>query len=104
MLHGDNSNRILYLCSLTILKEELRSRRKEEALAVFGPEMVDDWDLYKDVLTIETYQHMEKLCRGNEKNQKELAELLAHHRIIVADECHYCSEFSSFNINTHYSL
>ena len=104
MLHGDNSNRILYLCSLTILKEELRSRRKEEALAVFGPEMVDDWDLYKDVLTIETYQHMEKLCRGNEKNQKELAELLAHHRIIVTDECHYWSEFSSFNINTHYSL
>lgn len=104
MLHGDNSNRILYLCSLTILKEELRSRRKEEALAVFGSEMVDDWDLYKDALTIETYQHMEKLCRGDEKDQKELAELLSHHRIIVADECHYWSEFSSFNINTHYSL
>ena len=104
MLHGDNSNRILYLCSLTILKEELRSRRKEEALAAFGSEMVNEWDLYKDVLTIETYQHMEKLCRGDEKDQKELAELLAHHRIIVTDECHYWSEFSSFNINTHYSL
>lgn len=47
---------------------------------------------------------MEKLCRGDEKDQKELAELLAHHRIIVTDECHYWSEFSSFNINTHYSL
>lgn len=104
MLHGDNSNRILYLCSLTILKEELRSRHKEEALAAFGSEMVNEWDLYKDVLTIETYQHMEKLCRGDEKDQKELAELLAHHRIIVTDECHYWSEFSSFNINTHYSL
>ena len=33
-----------------------------------------------------------------------MAELLAHHRIIVTDECHYWSEFSSFNINTHYSL
>ena len=26
------------------------------------------------------------------------------HRIIIADECHYWSEFSAFNINTHYSL
>lgn len=86
MLHGDNSNHILYLCSLTILKEELRSRRKEEALAAFGSEMVNEWDLYKDVLAIETYQHMEKLCRGDDLVEME--------KIFGDAAGYYCSPYN----------
>ena len=36
MLHGDNSNRILYLCSLTILKEELRGCPDDRNLPAYG--------------------------------------------------------------------
>lgn len=94
-------HRILCLCPLTVLHKDLEKRRREAFIQEFGEAVADDWDVYKDVLTVETYQYIEKLCK---KNPEHLQKFLARHQIIVADECHYWSEFSSFNPNTHYSL
>ena len=71
---------------------------------VFGDDSEEGWDLYKEVLTVITYQKLEQLCKGDVSDQRILQELLDRHRIIIADECHYWSEFSAFNINTHYSF
>ena len=101
MLELDHKNRILCLCPLTVLHTDLEKRRRETYLAEFGEEMSDGWDLYAEVLTVETYQYIEKLSK---QNPEYLQKLLARNRIIVADECHYWSEYSSFNPNTHYSL
>ena len=101
LFKGDGSKRILYLCSLSVLCHELKRKRREEFLSVFGEELADEWDVYEEVLRIETYQHLEKLYRTA---PEKLHDLLSGYGIIVADECHYWSEFSSFNTNTHYSL
>lgn len=103
-LDGNYDNRILMLCPLTLLHEDLEKRRRAEYLMVFGDDLEERWDLYKEVLTVMTYQKLEQLCKGDVSNQRILQELLNRHRIIIADECHYWSEFSAFNINTHYSL
>lgn len=101
MLKLDHKNRILCLCPLTVLHTDLENRRREAFLAEFGEEVSDGWDLYEGVLTVETYQYIEKIYK---QNPEYLQKLLARNRIIVADECHYWSEYSSFNPNTHYSL
>lgn len=101
MLKLDHKNRILCLCPLTVLHTDLEKRRREAFLAEFGEEVSDGWDLYEGVLTVETYQYIEKI---HKRNPEYLKKLLAGNRIIVADECHYWSEYSSFNPNTHYSL
>ena len=103
-LEGNYDNRILMLCPLTLLHEDLEKRRRAEYLMVFGDDLEERWDLYKEVLTVMTYQKLEQLCKGDVSNQRILQELLDRHRTIIADECHYWSEFSAFNINTHYSL
>lgn len=103
-LEGNYDNRILMLCPLTLLHEDLEKRRRAEYLMVFGDDLEERWDLYKEVLTVMTYQKLEQLCKGDVSNQRILQELLNRHRMIIADECHYWSEFSAFNINTHYSL
>ena len=103
-LKGNYDNRILMICPLTLLHEDLEKRRRAEYLMVFGDDSEEGWDLYKEVLTVITYQKLEQLCKGDVSNQRILQELLDRHRIIIADECHYWSEFSAFNINTHYSL
>ena len=103
-LKGNYDNRILMLCPLTLLHEDLEKRRRAEYLMVFGDDSEEGWDLYKEVLTVITYQKLEQLCKGDASDQRILQELLDRHRIIIADECHYWSEFSAFNINTHYSL
>ncbi len=103
-LDGNYDNRILMLCPLTLLHEDLEKRRRAEYLMVFGDDLEERWDLYKEVLTVMTYQKLEQLCKGDVSNQRILQELLDRHRTIIADECHYWSEFSAFNINTHYSL
>lgn len=92
------------ICPLTLLHEDLEKRRRAEYLMVFGDDSEEGWDLYKEVLTVITYQKLEQLCKGDASDQRILQELLDRHRIIIADECHYWSEFSAFNINTHYSL
>ena len=103
-LKGNYDNRILMICPLTLLHEDLEKRRRAEYLMVFGDDLEEGWDLYKEVLTVITYQKLEQLCTGDASDQRTLQELLDRHRIIIADECHYWSEFSAFNINTHYSL
>lgn len=103
-LKGNYDNRILMICPLTLLHEDLEKRRRAEYLMVFGDDSEEGWDLYKEVLTAITYQKLEQLCKGDASDQRILQELLDRHRIIIADECHYWSEFSAFNINTHYSL
>lgn len=103
-LKGNYDNRILMICPLTLLHEDLEKRRRAEYLMVFGDDSEEGWDLYKEVLTVITYQKLEQLCKGDASDQRILQELLDRHRIIIADECHYWSEFSAFNINTHYSL
>lgn len=103
-LKGNYDYRILMICPLTLLHEDLEKRRRAEYLMVFGDDSEEGWDLYKEVLTVITYQKLEQLCKGDVSDQRILQELLDRHRIIIADECHYWSEFSAFNINTHYSL
>lgn len=103
-LKGNYDNRILMICPLTLLHEDLEKRRRAEYLMVFGDDSEEGWDLYKEVLTVITYQKLEQLCKGDVSDQRILQELLDRHRIIIADECHYWSEFSAFNINTHYSF
>lgn len=100
-LEGNCDNRILMLCPLTLLHEDLENRRREEYLTVFGDASEEGWDLYKEVLTVITYQKLEQLCKGDASDHRSLQKLLDRHRIIIADECHYWSEFSAFNINTH---
>lgn len=92
------------LCPLTLLHEDLENRRREEYLTVFGDASEEEWDLYEEVLTVITYQKLEQLCKGDASDHRSLQKLLDRHRIIIADECHYWSEFSAFNINTHYSF
>lgn len=103
-LEGNCDNRILMLCPLTLLHEDLENRRREEYLTVLGDASEEGWDLYKEVLTVITYQKLEQLCKGDASDHRSLQKLLDRHRIIIADECHYWSEFSAFNINTHYSF
>ena len=103
-LKENYDNRILMICPLTLLHEDLEKRRRAEYLMVFGDDSEEGWDIYKEVLTVITYQKLEQLCKGDASDQRILQELLDRHRIIIADECHYWSEFSAFNINTHYSL
>ena len=103
-LKGNYDNRILMICPLTLLHEDLEKRRRAEYLMLFGDDSEEGWNLYKEVLTVITYQKLEQLCKGDVSDQRILQELLDRHRIIIADECHYWSEFSAFNINTHYSF
>ena len=108
-LEGNCDNRILMLCPLTLLHEDLENRRREEYLTVFGDASeeewdLEEWDLYEEVLTVITYQKLEQLCKGDASDHRSLQKLLDRHRMIIADECHYWSEFSAFNINTHYSF
>lgn len=103
-LEGNCDNRILMLCPLTLLHADLENRRREEYLTVFGDASEEEWDLYEEVLTVITYQKLEQLCKGDASDHRSLQKLLDRHRIIIADECHYWSEFSAFNINTHYSF
>lgn len=79
----------------------MMNRRREAVVAAFGEEMADEWDVYKEVLEIQTYQHIETLRRNN---PAALEKYLAQFKVIVADECHYFTDFSSYSINTYLSL
>ncbi len=99
--HDKNRHRILYLCPLNALYVDMTKRRREAFLAVFGEAMADEWDIYETVLEIQTYQYIETLRRNN---PAALEKYLKQFKYIVADECHYFTDFSSYNINTYLSL
>lgn len=99
--NGEKNDTILYLCPLNSLHAEMIHRRMEAEIADIGQEAADETHLYKDALVIQTYQHIEKLCRNAPDRLKES---LSSPKYIVADECHYLTDFSTYNINTYLSL
>lgn len=102
---GRNRYKILYLCPLNSLYKDMVNRRREAFLAAFGEalseELAYEWNMYETVLEIQTYQYIETLRRNN---PAALERYLAEFKYIVADECHYFTDFSSYNINTYLSL
>lgn len=99
--NGEKNDTILYLCPLNSLHAEMIRRRMEAEISDIGQEAADETHLYKDALVIQTYQHIEKLCRNAPDRLKES---LSSPKYIVADECHYLTDFSTYNINTYLSL
>lgn len=102
---GRNRYRILYLCPLNSLYKDMMNRRHEAFLALFDEELTEElayeWNMYETVLEIQTYQYIETLRRNN---PAALERYLAEFKYIIADECHYFTDFSSYNINTYLSL
>lgn len=101
LLTGEKNDTILYLCPLNSLHAEMIRRRMEAEIADIGQEAADETHLYKDALVIQTCQDIEKLCRNAPDRLKES---LSSPKYIVADECHYLTDFSTYNINTYLSL
>ena len=65
MLDGDNTKRVLYLCPLNSLHQEMMRRRLEAEIAELGADLATEMNLYRDALEIQTYQYIEKLRRNN---------------------------------------
>lgn len=105
MLKNTTIGRVLYLCPLNTLHTEMLQRRTEAAIAEADDEpmeIVMTYDmLYESMLEVQTYQHIETKYRNNPAS---LEKYLAQFRYIVADECHYFTDFSSYGINTYLSL
>lgn len=97
--------RVLYLCPLNTLHTEMLQRRMEAAIAEADGEpmeIVMTYDmLYESMLEVQTYQHIETKYRNDPASLKKY---LALFKYIVADECHYFTDFSSYGINTYLSL
>lgn len=97
--------RVLYLCPLNALHTEMIRRRREAEYAEAGDvqdelRMIYD-AVYDNLLDIQTYQYIETLRRNN---PAALEKYLKQFKYIVADECHYFTDFSSYGINTYLSL
>lgn len=101
ILNGERKNSILYLCPLNSLHAEMIRRRLEAEIDDMGEEAAAELRLYEDVLKVQTYQYMEKCCRNN---SGKLEEYLRESKYIVADECHYFTDFATYNINTYLSM
>ena len=105
MLTNGIMGRVLYLCPLNTLHAEMLQRRMEAAIAEADDEpmeIVMTYDmLYESVLEVQTYQHIETKYRNDPASLKKY---LAQFKYIVADECHYFTDFSSYGINTYLSL
>lgn len=105
MLTNGIMGRVLYLCPLNTLHAEMLQRRMEAAIAEADDEpmeIVMTYDmLYESVLEVQTYQHIETKYRNDPAS---LEKYLAQFKYIVADECHYFTDFSSYGINTYLSL
>lgn len=97
--------RVLCLCPLKTLHAEMLQRRTEAAIAEADGEpmeIVMTYDmLYESMLEVQTYQHIETKYRNDPASLKKY---LARFKYIVADECHYFTDFSSYGINTYLSL
>ena len=97
--------RVLYLCPLNTLHAEMLQRRTEAAIAEVDGEpmeiaMTND-AFYENMLEVRTYQNIETKYRNDPASLKKY---LAGFKYIVADECHYFTDFSSYGINTYLSL
>ena len=57
--------------------------------------------LYESMLEVQTYQYIEARYRNDPASLKKY---LAGFKYIVADECHYFTDFSSYGMNTYLSL
>lgn len=105
MLTNGIIGRVLYLCPLNTLHTEKLQRRMEAAIAEADGEpmeIVMTYDmLYESMLEVQTYQHIETKYRNDPAS---LEKYLAPFKYIVADECHYFTDFSSYGINTYLSL
>ncbi len=105
MLTNGIMGRVLYLCPLNTLHAEMLQRRMEAAIAEADDEpmeIVMTYDmLYESMLEVQTYQHIETKYRNDPAS---LEKYLAQFKYIVADECHYFTDFSSYGINTYLSL
>ena len=97
--------RVLCLCPLKTLHAEMLRRRMEVANAEADDEPTEiamTYDvLYESMLEVQTYQHIETKYRNDPTSLKKY---LAQFKYIVADECHYFTDFSSYGINTYLSL
>lgn len=100
-LNGEGKDSILYLCPLNSLHAEMIRRRLKAEIDDMGEEAAAELRLYEDVLKVQTYQYMEKCCRNN---SGKLEEYLQGSKYIVADECHYFTDFATYNVNTCLSM
>lgn len=97
--------RVLCLCPLNTLHAEMLQRRTEAAIAEVDGEpmeiaMTND-AFYENMLEVRTYQNIETKYRNAPASLKKY---LAGFKYIVADECHYFTDFSSYGMNTYLSL
>lgn len=97
--------RVLYLCPLNTLHAEMLQRRTEAAIAEVDGEPAEiaiTCDaFYENMLEVRTYQNIETKYRNDPASLKKY---LAGFKYIVADECHYFTDFSSYGMNTYLSL
>lgn len=105
MLKNTTIGRVLCLCPLNTLYDEMLQRRTEAAIAEVDGEpmeiaMIND-AFYKNMLEVRTYQNIETKYRNDPASLKKY---LVEFKYIVADECHYFTDFSSYGMNTYLSL
>ena len=105
MLKNTTIGRVLCLCPLNTLYDEMLQRRTEAAIAEVDGEpaeiaMTCD-AFYENMLEVRTYQNIETKYRNDPASLKKY---LAEFKYIVADECHYFTDFSSYGMNTYLSL
>ena len=105
MLKNTTIGRVLCLCPLNTLHAEMLQRRTEAAIAEADDEPTEiamTYDvLYESMLEVQTYQYIEARYRNDPASLKKY---LAGFKYIVADECHYFTDFSSYGMNTYLSL
>ena len=105
MLKNTTIGRVLCLCPLNTLHAEMLQRRTEAAIAEVDGEpteiaMTND-AFYENMLEVRTYQNIETKYRNDPASLKKYLE---DFKYIVADECHYFTDFSSYGMNTYLSL
>lgn len=105
MLKNTTIGRVLCLCPLNTLHAEMLQRRTEAAIAEADDEPTEiamTYDvLYESMLEVQTYQYIEARYRNDPASLKKYLEGFKY---IVADECHYFTDFSSYGMNTYLSL
>ena len=105
MLKNTTIGRVLCLCPLNTLYDEMLHRRTEAAIAEADGEPTEiamTYDaFYENMLEVQTYQYIEARYRNDPASLKKY---LAGFKYIVADECHYFTDFSSYGMNTYLSL
>lgn len=105
MLKNTTIGRVLCLCPLNTLHAEMLQRRTEAAIAEADDEPTEiamTYDaFYENMLEVRTYQNIETKYRNDPALLKKYLE---DFKYIVADECHYFTDFSSYGMNTYLSL